>query len=626
MEVVLTAIHVYQSPQAIPLANAFLKAYLATDEGLADKVSVTLRDFIADQKTETCVAAILADEPDAVGFSMYLWNREKCRDVATTLRRQRPHITLFAGGPEPTGDPEGVLRDAPFDFLILGEGEIPFVKAMGRLSEGKGVTGIPGIHTSLPLASGYNTTPGRPVALLDTVPSPYLSGMLDPTALGSALWQLSRGCDFGCDFCSDQQDKRPVRRFSLERIRAELKLFVGKRVTQIFVLDSTFNRDMQRAKSILRLIEKRAPHIHFHFEARSEFIDAEMARLFARTTCSLQIGLQSADPRVNRNVGRHFDRAAFARKIALLNEAGAIFGFDLIYGLPGDTLQGFAASLDFAIGLLPNHLDIFPLSVLPGTPLAARARTMQLQHLARPPYTARSAPGFPARDMARAAALATACDIFYSRGKAVAWFGTITAPLRLSPSAFFQIFWRWLKRQRGLTVTETDLSDDEIWQTQRAFVTHMYGRHKIRRLLPAALDLLDYHYYYAATLLAPPSYIPTDRELANMNLLAECFVVSPGAWLAKFSYEIFDILEAGDVDLEEFVACFTPHGSWAVVYVRGDEVFTESLIEPFFRLLEQLDGQRAAGTVASALGIPADEASSFLEFAASEGIIRRAES
>lgn len=622
MEVVLTAIHAYLSPQAVPLANAFLKAYLATDEGLSGKVSVTLRDFFADQETAACVADILADNPDAVGFSMYLWNRGKCRDIAIALRHQRPDIMLFAGGPEPTGNSDEVLRDAPFDFIILGEGEIPFVEAMGRLSEGKKVTDVRGI--ALPQNGGGSPSAGRPVALLDTIPSPYLAGTLVPAAASGVLWQLSRGCDFGCDFCFDQQGNGPVRRFSLERIRAELALFVRNRIAQVFVLDSTFNRDMQRAKAILRLIGKTAPHIHFHFEARSEFIDAELARLFARTTCSIQIGLQSADAEVNRKVGRHFDRAAFVRKITLLNESGVIFGFDLMYGLPGDTLRGFAASIDFALSLTPNHLDIFPLAVLPGTALSARAGNLRLRHNETPPYTVSSGPGFPARDMARAAALATACDIFYSRGKAVAWFGAVVAPLDLLPSAFFREFWHWLKRRHGTSANETDLADEEIWQAQRAFVGRMYNRQKLLNLLPAALDLIDYHYHYAAAILAPPPNLPTDRELARMDLLAEHFAVSPGARLVEFSYEILDILEAGDIDLQEFAACFTPTGSWAAIYVRGDEVFTESLIEPFFRLLRQLDGQNAAGSLASALGIPADEACSFLEFAAAEGIICRA--
>jgi hypothetical protein len=228
--------------------------------------------------------------------------------------------------------------------------------------------------------------------------------------------------------------------------------------------------------------------------------------------------------------------------------------------------------------------------------------------------------------MTQAAALAAACDIFYSRGKAVAWFNVIIAPLDLLPSAFLQDFQRWLKRRHGTAVIETDLADEEIWQAQRAFVAHAYATRKVRGLLPAALDLIDYHYHYAAALLVPPPDLPTDRELARMDFLAELFAISPMARLARFNYEIFDILEAGDIDLREFTACFTPTGSWAAIYVRGNEVFTESLIEPYFMLLEQLDGQSTAGPLASALGIPPDEACSFLEFAAAEGIIVRTSS
>jgi radical SAM superfamily enzyme YgiQ (UPF0313 family) len=620
VHVILTAIHPYPSPQAIPLANAFLKAYLATDEGLSASVAVTLQDFIADQDTSSCVSAILTGNPTAVGFSMYLWNRDKCRAIATGLRSVRPGLTLFAGGPEPTVDAEGVLAEAPYDFVIVGEGEIPFVEAMGRLTGGKSLHDVTGIAQRQP--EGYYRPSTRVVPLLDTIPSPYLSrGGLDPARYGGILWQLSRGCDFTCDFCFDRQGTRPVRCFSLDRIEAELRFFVKKRVTQVFVLDSTFNRNRERAKAILRLIGRLAPHIHFHFEVRSEFIDAEMADLFARLTCSLQLGLQSADPEVNRKVGRRFDPAGFSGKVSLLDRAGAIYGFDLIYGLPGDTLKGYASSLDFALGLSPNHLDIFPLAVLPGTPLAANAGNLRLRYLQKPPYTLLGAPGFPPADMAKAAGLASACDIFYSRGRAVAWFNAVLAPLGLSPAAFLGKFRRWLDREHGGPTNETDLEDDDICLLQREFVRTLYSSRRLSRLLPAALDLMDYHAHYAAALLAPQAEIPTDRQLAQTDLLDERFVLAPGTRLARFNYEIFDILEAGDIDLREFAACFTPHGSAAAIYPRGDEVLTESLIEPYFLLLEQLDGTTRAGDIASGSGISEDEAVSFLEFAAAEGII-----
>ncbi len=619
MKVILVAIHPYPSPQAVPLANAFLKGALAMDEGISPLVTAELCDFFVGDDPGRCAEELLEGGADAVGFSCYVWNREECRKIAAELRSRRPGLTLFAGGPEPTADPGGVLKGASYDFLVRGEGEFTFVEAMGRLCAGKTVEGVPGV-VSEGEAAPFSFP--RPVEVLDAIPSPYLAGVLSLDRYNGVLWQLSRGCDFACSFCFDQKGVQGVRRFSMERLRGELERFVRSRVSQVFVLDSTFNRDVKRAKELLKLIGRIAPHIHFHFEVRSEFIDPEMARLFGQTYCSLQIGLQSADPAVQKGVRRIFNPEEFTAKIALLNRAGAIFGFDLIYGLPGDTLAGFERSLDFALALYPNHLDIFPLAVLPGTELAGRADALGLDRLPNPPYTLCSSPGFPAADMHQAAHLAAACDIFYSRGKAVAWFNTVRAPLKLAPSAFLKGFGRWLADEKGGEVAEADFTDGEIWQLQRGYLSSCFSGRCLQRLLPAALDLVDYHFHYAAALMAPQPEIPTDRELERMDLLAERFALAPGARLARFSYEIVDLLEAGEVDLREFIDCFSPAGSWAVIYPRAGEVFTESLVEPYYRLLERLDGRTPVGEFAAALAIPADEAASFLEFAAAEGIAR----
>ena len=621
MKVLLVAIHAAPSPQAIPLANACLASYLATDRVLSLHVAVTLVDFMAGQDPEACASRLLAEEPDAVGFSVYLWNRGLSGAIAGALRRERPGLTLFAGGPESTADPAGLFREAPFDFLVTGEGEAPFREAVGQLVAGGEVTGGTGLAVR---GGGSGAVPGRLLECLDDIPSPYLAGLLRVGCTGGVLWQLSRGCDFACSFCYDPKGARGVRRFSLERLEAELDWFVRNGAAQVFVLDSTFNREMKRAKEILRIISRRAPHIHFHFEVRSEFLDADMAHLFAGVNCSLQIGLQSSDPAVMKGVRRGFNPEDFGEKVELLNAAGAIFGFDLIYGLPGDTLPGFRRSLDFALGFAPNHLDIFPLAVLPGTELADRADSLGIRRLTIPPYTVIETPTFTAVDMAAAASLAAACDIFYSRGKAVAWFGAVIVPLGLAPAEFLTGFGCWLDAREGRAVAEGELEDGEIWQLQRVYLQHLFSGKKLRRLLPAALDLVDYHYHYGVALTAPQPDLPTDRELAQADLLEECFVMAPDARLARFNYEIFDILEAGDIDLEEFTDCFSAAGSCAVIYPRAGDVFTESLIEPYYLLLERLDGVAAAGVIASSLRVPDDEALSFLEFAAAEGIIQSA--
>jgi radical SAM superfamily enzyme YgiQ (UPF0313 family) len=621
MRIVLAAIHPYPSPQAVPLANAFLKAFLENDANLAEKVGVELCDFFIGHPIDDSLSAILAKRPDAVGISIYLWNREMARELAAALRRAKPHLLIFAGGPEPTADPEALLQDSVFDFLIVGEGELPFAEAMNALCSGKGVAGIAGTAS---MESGKVAVSGsRPMEPLDRIPSPYLSGIIDPQHYGGVLWQISRGCDFACDYCFDPQRVKGVRRFSMERIRTELDFFVERGVAQVFVIDSTFNQDAKRAKEILRLIARRAPRIHFHFEVRSEFLDAEMARLFARVSCSLQIGLQSMHPQVNRLVGRAFNADQFIRKVGLLNESGAIFGFDLIYGLPADTLEGFFASIDFALRLYPNHLDIFPLAVLPGTALAAKADDCELRHLKTPPYTLQSSPGFPAGAMAEAAEITMACDIFYSRGKAVAWFNSLLSPLKLSPSSFLREFGRWLRRSHGEGVTEKGLSDHEIWQLQRDFIIQLYTGKRLGRLLPAAMDQIDYHWHYAAALLAVPPEIPDQREQEGLNLLDEPFTLAASARLARFNYDISDLLDAGEIDLTSFTGHFRQIGSYAIIYPRGNEICTEPLDEQLFNFLASLDGVSAPRQKAAKLNIPPEEARSLLEFCVAEGIIHR---
>jgi len=611
MRVILTTIHPYPSPQAVPLGTAFLLAGLGQTT-----LDVELADFFAGEDAAACAAQLAGRTPTAVGFSLYVWNRTLCGDIARCVRQALPGVLLFAGGPEATADPGRLLEEGVFDLLVVGEGEQPFAELCRRLAAGSDLNGIPGV-----LMPGQGTAvPAQLPADLDSIPSPWLGGVLDCSGYSGILWQLSRGCSFACDFCFDSRGNSGVRRFSLARIEAELRHFAAKGVSQVFVLDSTFNQDKQRAKAILRLIRAIAPHTHFHFEVRSELLDREMAGLFAAISCSLQIGLQSADAAVLKGVGRTFRPEDFAGRVALLNESGAVFGFDLMYGLPGDTLAGFRRSLDYALALYPNHLDIFPLAVLPGTALAGRSRELGLQHLATPPYTLIASPDFPEADMARARLLALACDVFYTRGRAVAWFNGMLDALGEKPATFLERFGAWLETQAGSTICEADLDDRRIWQMQREYITSRCKPPRHRRILPVLLDLIDYHHAYAQAVLLPPA--PTAGRRARRPG-EEPLKLSASAQLASFHYDILELLDAGAPDIRRLAARLRPTGSWAVIYPSPHGVCTESVAEPFFRLLERLDGRTPAGRCAAELGIPVADARDFLAFAVAEGIVVR---
>ena len=468
MHLVMVALHIEPSPRSVPLGPAMLASVLK--HAYPETIQTRVLDLFLQQSAEACADLILASDPDWVGFSIYVWNRALSRAIARILRLRKPALLLFAGGSEVSADPAGMLAEGWLDLVLPGEGEELIVAVLGNLLKGTAPADI------------QRTIQPSIVKELATLPSPYLDGSLDSAAYSGMLWELSRGCPFRCDFCFESRGTAGTRRVPMDRVKAELLHFEACGVSQVFVLDPTFNFDKREAKKILRLIAEQAPAIHFFFELRSEFIDAELAELFAGIRCTLQIGLQRADDAVLRKISRNIDPADFEAKVLLLHQAGAVYGFDLIYGLPGDTLQGFHASLDFTFSLAPNHVDIFPLSVLPGTRLHDTAPDFGLQHLPEIPYTVLASPTFTAADMATAARTARACDLLYNQGKAVPWFALLLEAMGLRPSELFIRFADFLDTHDESDITavqvaffETAISDPAQASVAADLVTY-FGR------------------------------------------------------------------------------------------------------------------------------------------------------
>jgi oxygen-independent coproporphyrinogen-3 oxidase len=89
-------------------------------------------------------------------------------------------------------------------------------------------------------------------------------------------------------------------------------------------------------------------------------------------------GAQTFDDAELRRLGRTHTAADVRRTIRDLREAGFDnTSFDLIAGLPAQTLEGWARNLDEALALSPEHLSFYLLEVHEGTPLAAQIQRGQ---------------------------------------------------------------------------------------------------------------------------------------------------------------------------------------------------------------------------------------------------------
>lgn len=531
-KLLFVSVHIEDSPRAVPLGPGMVASNIRKKiKGL----DVELLDLYLTDPVKDCVEKISGYDAGYIGFSMYVWNRNLILDIISDLKKDRD-IKVLIGGSEATADYENLSKNSLIDHVIEGEGEDITVALLKEI------------------LSSEETEPPIKMVDLSGIPSPYLDGTIDPSNYKGVLWELSRGCPFRCDFCFESRGKTGIRRFPMARIEKELKLFREKGVSEVFVLDPTFNYNRNEAKKLLRLFIEEAPEIHYSIEIRAEFIDEEMAELFSQINCSLQIGLQSADPKVLKSINRTIDPEMFSSNILLLHELGVVYGFDLIYGLPQDSLGGFLESMNYALSLAPNHIDIFPLSVLPGTKLFETADSFGLNYQKTNPYRVIDSKEFSRDDMKQAQEIAKACDIFYNRGKAVPWFLNVINELGIKPSQFFKRFIPYCKID-GIR---------DIFEIQREFLKDLFNEFGKEKEGEIASDLAAYFGYTA-------SLMEERKELSD----DACFVLNPDLYITEFSFNpdsILNFLYEGITELSDLKDLIEYEKNYYILYVEDNEV------------------------------------------------------
>lgn len=111
----------------------------------------------------------------------------------------------------------------------------------------------------------------------------------------------------------------------------------------------------------------------FTVEANPE----DMTDKWLRETLSLganriSMGVQSFDDGALARVSRRHSGSTAKQALEILKDSGINYSADLIYGLPGQTLDDWRRDLDILLGYRPPHFSAYLLSYEPGTPLHAR--------------------------------------------------------------------------------------------------------------------------------------------------------------------------------------------------------------------------------------------------------------
>ena len=225
---------------------------------------------------------------------------------------------------------------------------------------------------------------GIPIRLVRPASASSGSGVAAPLPLSLYVhlpWCLKK-CPY-CDFNSHtwrgsgdipEDEYLTALQHDLERA---LPFVWGRTVQTLFIgggTPSLFSpRAIERLLGMLRAHLRFAAGAEITLEANPGTFEAERFRGFAAAGINrLSIGVQSFDDRALEAIGRVHNSAQARAAVDLAATVFETFNVDLMYALPGQSLDDLRKDLDEALGRGAPHLSCYHLTLEPGTPFARR--------------------------------------------------------------------------------------------------------------------------------------------------------------------------------------------------------------------------------------------------------------
>ncbi|MCR5724627.1 MAG: hypothetical protein K6G80_06025 [Treponema sp.] len=268
---------------------------------------------------------------------------------------------------------------------------------------------------------------------------------------------------------------------SAEELEKALPTLASNGITELTVHDRSITAHKGRLLRFLQTAAQKAPDIFYTLPLEAAVLDLDVAKAASALYCTLEIPLYG----ISKGGTCLFDKRFYAKRATMLNTLGLVFGFSLRFAaVDGDAVKLFRDRLDFAVSQYPNHIDFPQLEEAEPTKKAGGIQ-------ARPSRT------FSTQDIQRAAETAFACAVFYSQGRAVPWFLSVLAPLKMTASRFFQDFAEWQRvnncgygsdwHKRFLTGS---IPHTEIENMQLAFLRFKYEEKGKAPLFAAVTDIV----------------------------------------------------------------------------------------------------------------------------------------
>lgn len=511
MKILLAAINAkyIHSNLAVYCLKAYAKMHCQSEYGNGE-IEIEIGEYTINQQIDDIMRDVYERQPDVLCLSCYIWNLKYVEELIREMKKVRPDLIIWTGGPEVSYDAPEVLKRLPeVAGVMKGEGEKTFCEvSMAYLQTEKENGNLKVSDERFSEIDGitYRDSEGmikenawrEPMDLSEV---PFVYDQLEDFEHKIIYYETSRGCPFSCSYCLSSIDKR-LRFRSLDLVFKELQFFLDHKVPQVKFVDRTFNCKHDHAKAIWQYIAEHDNGItNFHFEVSADLLNEEELNIITGMRpglIQLEIGVQSTNADTIREIHRTMNLEELAKKVDRVNRAGNIHQhLDLIAGLPFEDLKSFAKSFDDVYRMRPEQLQLGFLKVLKGSYMESKKEDYGLQYKSLPPYEVLSTKWISYEEILHLKGIEEMVEVYYNSRQ---FEETIEALEKEYESAFsmFEKMWEFYKHEQYHQVNH---KRSERYEILLRFVVE-YHPDQVEYFR----ELLTYDYYLRENAKSRPSF------------------------------------------------------------------------------------------------------------------------
>lgn len=350
-------------------------------------IEVEIIDGYANREShEVMVAKIIASGCSAVGFSCTTSSFPETNRIATHLKEKAPNIITVLGGAHACTIGAPLLDSYPaIDYLVIGEGE----NTMLELSRAgfSNVESIPGIAYRDSDGNGTLTSQRGLIKDLDSLPFPayhllpnfprlYKLPLFSYPRSPNTSIISSRGCPYACSYCDRSVFSRGFRFNSPEYILEHVAMLNRDYgIRHVFFYDDLFTFDRTRVAEFCNLKAKKGIKVSYNCIARLEHVDAELLALLKGSGCwQVNFGIESGDPEVLKKHRIFYELDEVGQKLQMVKKAGMRVKGLFMVGLPGENEAAIRRTIDYALSLPLDEINVTKFTPFPGAPVYKNIR------------------------------------------------------------------------------------------------------------------------------------------------------------------------------------------------------------------------------------------------------------